>query len=142
MEHNRLLPFGISYHSTFTHYFHNSQILHSCRIIVGADMIYQLLMTLGVLWFMDLIQTLTFTRKYGTQAEKNPFARFLLKHKNQDFLWFKVVDFIIITAILLFIKTDYLNLAQSLLISFNVLYAFTIAHNYFTINKQKAQFKD
>lgn len=100
-------------------------------------MVYELLSVLGVLWAVDLFQTLTFTRKYGTGTEKNPFARFLLKHGNEDFIWFKIVDFAVIAGVLLFIKTSYTNLAESLLISFNLLYIFTIAHNYIVISRQK-----
>lgn len=102
-------------------------------------MVYELLAVLAVFWTIDLFQTLSFTRTYGTKAEKNPFARFLLKHSNADFVWFKLVDFIVVSASIIFIKTNYTGIAESLLISFNLLYIFTITHNYFVIKKQKEQ---
>ena len=63
---------------------------------------------LAVLWIADLYQTLKITRKYGIKAEENPVARFLLKHGQKDFTAFKVLDLLILLAVLalLFKKQD------------------------------------
>jgi len=102
-------------------------------------MVYELLVTLAIFWTIDLFQTLAFTRKYGSKTERNPVARFLLKHSNADFAWFKIVDFLISGTAILAINFQYSRIAESLLISFNLLYIFTIAHNYFVIERQRTR---
>lgn len=88
-----------------------------------------LLIFLGILWTIDLVETITLVHKKGVSVEANPFAKFLLKHNNRDFILFKVIDFFFIAAILNFISASHMIMAEIMTILFIILYLFTVIHN-------------
>ena len=88
-----------------------------------------LIIVLAILWTIDLVETITLVHKKGTCVEANPFAKFLLKHSNRDFIMFKTLDFFFIIAILRFISISYMFLAEILLILFIALYSMVVVHN-------------
>ena len=94
------------------------------------------LSVLAVLWFIDMFQTIALTREYGVKAEGNPFARFLLKHNNADFIAFKIMDLAILGTIVFFINEKHILLANSLLALFVIFYLLTITHNHRIIVKE------
>ncbi len=58
-----------------------------------------LLAALGFLWFIDEITTKLDIQKYGTQAEKNPIIRKLIKKGFKYVTEFKIVSFLIFVGI-------------------------------------------
>lgn len=92
-------------------------------------MYYPLFLLLTALWIIDLVQTLRFSRQKGVDAERNPFARFLLKKSRADFVLFKMLDLLLLGIIMALLRTDHGQLAESMLISFIGLYAITVLHN-------------
>lgn len=88
---------------------------------------------LAVLWTIDLAETIELVDEVGAAVEENPVARFLLKHGDKDFALFKLVDFILLTAIIWYIYMADARLAQALLFFFVIVYVFTVVHNYVVI---------
>ena len=88
-----------------------------------------LVIFLAILWTIDLVETITLVHKKGTCVEANPFAKFLLKHSNKDFIMFKTLDFFFIVAILKFVSVSYMFLAETLLVLFICLYILVVIHN-------------
>jgi hypothetical protein len=88
-----------------------------------------LFIILGILWTIDLVETITLVHKKGLKVEANPFAKFLLKHGDINFILFKIIDFILIILIMTFIFKSYNILAQGLLIFFIIIYTITVIHN-------------
>ncbi len=85
---------------------------------------------LAALWLVDLYQTLQITRKYGIIAEENPVARFLLKHGQKDFEAFKILDLVMLLAVLVLLFEKQGQYATYLTAAFVGFYALTIVHNF------------
>ena len=47
----------------------------------------------GILWFVDEIETLIDLKKFGIEREKNPIARFFVEHGPMVFTVFKIISF-------------------------------------------------
>jgi len=101
-----------------------------CMIFLfGLFVDLSLLIFLGILWTVDLVETITLVHKKGLCVEANPFARFLLKHSDMDFIIFKAIDFIFLAFILFFVSKSYMAVSETMLLIFIGIYIFTVVHN-------------
>lgn len=96
-----------------------------------------LITILIVLWTIDLSETVGFVDKMGVSSERNPFARFLLKHGDYDFVAFKLVDLIFLIFILNYIRSANIFMANALLFVFIMIYTVTVVHNYVVIKEEE-----
>ena len=92
---------------------------------------------LALLWIVDIVQTVKLTKKYGNNIEENPVARFFLKQSRKEFVMFKIVDFAVLSTIMIFSLSSQIFIANCLLGVFILLYIFTVLHN-FVVSKKYA----
>ena len=89
-----------------------------------------LIIILGILWFIDEVETWIDLKKFGIKRELNPLARYFVKHGKVPFTIFKVVTFLILVGLIKFIESIDAQIAMYFLIGISLAYLIVDIRNY------------
>ena len=84
----------------------------------------------GILWFVDEIETLIDLKKFGIEREKNPIARFFVEHGPMVFTVFKIISFSIFVFLIKTIQLFDSAFSTVILLIVGVAYLLVDIRNY------------
>ena len=89
-----------------------------------------LIVVLGILWFIDEVETWIDLKKFGIKRELNPLAKYFVKHGKVPFTIFKIATFAILVGLIKFMESIDAQIAMYFLIGINLVYFVVDVRNY------------
>ena len=89
-----------------------------------------LLFVLGILWFIDEVETWIDLKKFGIKRELNPLAKYFVKHGKVAFTLFKIFTFAILVGLIKVIESIDAQIAMYFLIGIGLAYLIVDIRNY------------
>jgi hypothetical protein len=89
-----------------------------------------LLFVLGILWFIDEVETWIDLKKFGIKRELNPLARYFVKRGKVAFTLFKIATFGILVGLIKVIESIDSRIAMYFLIGIGLAYLIVDVRNY------------
>ncbi|MDP6845712.1 MAG: DUF5658 family protein [Candidatus Nanoarchaeia archaeon] len=89
-----------------------------------------LLFVLGILWFIDEVETWIDLKKFGIKRELNPLARYFVKRGKVAFTLFKIATFGILVGLIKVIESIDSQIAMYFLIGIGLAYLIVDVRNY------------
>ena len=89
-----------------------------------------LLFVLGILWFIDEVETWIDLKKFGIKRELNPLARYFVKRGKVAFALFKIATFGILVGLIKVIESIDSRIAMYFLIGIGLAYLIVDVRNY------------
>jgi hypothetical protein len=89
-----------------------------------------LIVVLGILWFIDEIETWIDLKKFGIKRELNPLAKYFVKHGKVAFTLFKIFTFAILVGLIKVIESIDAQIAMYFLIGIGLAYLIVDIRNF------------
>lgn len=89
-----------------------------------------LIVIVGILWFIDEVETWIDLKKFGINRELNPLAKYFVKRGKVPFTIFKIVTFGILVGLIKFIESIDAQIATYFLIGIGLAYLIVDIRNY------------
>ena len=89
-----------------------------------------LLFVLGILWFIDEVETWIDLKKFGIKRELNPLAGYFVKRGKVAFTLFKIATFGILVGLIKVIESIDSRIAMYFLIGIGLAYLIVDVRNY------------
>ena len=89
-----------------------------------------MIIILGILWFIDEVETWIDLKRFGIKRELNPLAKYFVKHGKVAFTIFKIVTFLILVGLIKVIESIDSRIAMYFLIGIGLAYLIVDVRNY------------